>query len=111
MEITFRNRKLAKTFNSADALQKAYGPRMVRTIMTRLAVLQAAPTLSMVPTVPPNRRHQLHGNRAGQFAVDLVHPHRLVFSPNHDPIPVKADGGTDTDQVTAITVIEIVDYH
>ena len=27
------------------------------------------------------------------------------------PLPVKADGGIDTDQVTAITVIEIVDYH
>ena len=79
--------------------------------MTRLAVLQAAPTLSMVPTVPPNRRHQLHGNRAGQYAVDLVHRHRLVFGPDHDPIPVKVDGGIDTDQVTAITVIEIVDYH
>ena len=79
--------------------------------MTRLAVLSEAPTLLMVPTIPPNRCHQLHGNRAGQFAVDLVHPHRLVFAPNHDPIPVKADGGIDMEQVTAITVIEIVDYH
>ena len=79
--------------------------------MTRLAVLSAAPTLSMVPTVAPNRRHQLYGNRVGQYAVDLVHPHRLVFTPNHDPIPVKADGGIDMEQVTAITVIEIVDYH
>ena len=84
---------------------------MARAIMTRLAVLREAQTLSMVPTVPPNRRHQLHGNRTGQYAVDLVHPHRLVFSPNHDPIPVKAAGEIDTEQVTAITVIEIVDYH
>ena len=84
---------------------------MARAIMTRLAVLREAQTLSMVPTVPPNRRHQLNGNRTGRYAVDLVHPHRLVFSSNHDPIPVKADGGIDTEQVTAITVIEIVDYH
>ncbi len=70
-----------------------------------------AQTLSMVPGTKPDRRHQLEGNRAGQYAVDLVHPNRLVFVPNHDPIPRKKDGGIDTDQVTAITIIEVVDYH
>ncbi len=110
MEITFRTKKLAQTFNSASALRKAYGDRMARTIMTRLAVLRGALTLSMVPTHPPNRRHQLHGNRAGQYAVDLIHPHRLIFEPGDMPAR-KAGVEINTDEVTAITIIEVIDYH
>ncbi len=110
MEIAFRNKKLAQTFNSYTALRKAHGDRMARTIMTRLAVLREAPTLSMVPTLPPNRRHQLHGKRAGQYAVDLIHPYRLIFKPADTPAR-KAGGEVNTDEVTAITIIEVIDYH
>lgn len=111
MDIAFRTRKLEKTFNSAGELQKAYGARMAKAIMIRLAVLKAARTLARVPTTPPDRRHQLRGDRGEQFAVDLVHPRRLVFEPNHDPLPRKDDGGIDVDQVTAITIIDVIDYH
>lgn len=65
----------------------------------------------MVPTIPPVRRHLLSGGRGGQYAVDLVHPHRLVFEPTHDPVPRTTDGGIDIDRVTAITIMEVVDYH
>lgn len=111
MDIAFRTRKLEKTLNSAEALQKAYGARMARAIMNRLAVLKAARTLALVPTTPPDRRHQLRGDRDEQFAVDLVHPRRLVFEANHDPLPRKDDGGIDVEQVTAITIIDVIDYH
>jgi len=111
LDIAFRTRKLEKTFNSAGELQKAYGARMAKAIMIRLAVLKAARTLDLVPTTPPDRRHQLRGDRDEQFAVDLVHPRRLVFEPNHDPLPRKDDGGIDVEQVTAITIIDVVDYH
>ena len=111
MDIAFRTRKLEKTFNSAGELQKAYGARMAKAIINRLAVLMAARTLALVPTTPPDRRHQLRGDRDEQFAVDLVHPHQLVFEPNHDPLPRKDDGGIDVEQVTAITIIEVIDYH
>jgi len=79
--------------------------------MMRLAVLKNARTLSFVPTSRPDRLHQLIGDRRGQFAVDLVHPRRLIFAPNHNPIPRNEDGGIDRDRVTAITIIEVVDYH
>ena len=111
MDIAFRTRKLEKVFNSASALKKTYGARMARTIEMRFAVLKNAGTLSLVPTTPPERRHQLTDNRDEQYAVDLVHPYRLVFKPNHDPLPRREDGGLDPDRVTAITVIEVIDYH
>lgn len=111
MDIAFRTRKLAKTFNAAAALRRAYGDRMAGVIETRMAFLKAAGNLSLVPTAPPNRCHQLAGGRDERFAVDLVHPHRLVFEPGHDPVPRKADGGIDLARVTAIEVTEVIDYH
>jgi proteic killer suppression protein len=111
MNIAFARRKLEKTFNSQTALKKAFGDRMARIVAMRMAVLRHARTLSMVPVTRPERRHLLEGNRAGQYAVDLVHPKRLVFEPNHDPVPRKEDGGINTDQVTAITIVEVIDYH
>ena len=111
MDIAFRTRKIERTVNSDNALQKAYGSQMARTIKVRLAVLSASRNLAMMPTTPPDRRHQLRGDRDEQFAVDLVHPRRLVFEPNHKPLPRRDDGGIDTEQVTAITIIDVVDYH
>ena len=84
---------------------------MAKTIMIRLAVLRAAPNLALVPTTPPDRRHLLKGRRSEQFAVDLVHPYRLVFKPNHDPLTYKDEGGIDLTQVTAIMIINVIDYH
>ena len=81
MEIAFRTKKLAQTFNSDSALRKAYGDRMARTIMTRLAVLREAPMLSMVPTLPPNRRHQLHGNVPDSMPlISNYHPYRRFLN-------------------------------
>ena len=46
MDIAFRTRRLERTFNSERELQRVYGNRMARTIQSRLAVLEAAGTLS-----------------------------------------------------------------
>ena len=111
MEVTFRTRKLEKLFNSKKAIKRKYGEIGSQKVMSRLMVLKNAATLSMVPSTPPERRHQLKRDRHEQFAVDLVHPERLVFEPNHDQLPRKEDGGIDLDQVTAITVLKVIDYH
>ena len=111
MDIAFRTRKLENTFNSSKALHRVYGPRRARAIMIRLAALKAAKTLEQVPTTPPDRRHRLRGDRDGQYAVDLVHPYRLIFEPNHHPLPRRADGGIDAKKVSAITIFAVIDYH
>jgi proteic killer suppression protein len=74
-------------------------------------VLRQRATLSRVPTAPPERLHQLTGNRDEQYAVDINRQYRLVFVPDHDPIPRRPDGGVDIDRVTAIIITEVIDYH
>ena len=111
MEIEFRTQKLKKIFDSKKALQREYGERMSRLIMMRLAVLREAANLAEAQARPALGLHPLSENRAGQFAVNLVYPYRLVFRPNHNPIPRRPDVGINLTQVTAITIIEVVDYH
>ena len=111
VEVEVRKRSLAKALNSERDLVRKYGRDMANALRTRLGVLENAPNLAAVPTGKPVRRHLLKANRAGQFAVDLVHPYRLVFKPNHTPVPRRPDGGIDTERVTAVTVIDVADYH
>src|SRR5688572_2116226 len=107
MDLSFSNSKLAKLCNSAAKLKARHGLRMATLIQQRLAELQAAPTLEDLRQVPGARCHELSQNLKGHLAVDLVHPDRLVFKPDHDPVPVKEDGGLDWSQVTAIEVVGI----
>ncbi len=111
MDIQFKTRKLESVFNSELRLERQYGDRMARVIMVRLAVLRGAHHLGLVPAAKPARRHQLTGGRKNQFAVDLIYPNRLIFRPDHNPIPRKDDGGIDLEAVTAIEIVEVIDYH
>jgi len=111
VEIEFQTRKLQRIFNSAAELKREYEDRMARCIMLRLEVLRASPTLAEVPTSKPIRCHTLKGNRKGCFAVDLIHPYRLLFRPGDESISWKADGGLDLSRVNSIQITEVVDYH
>ena len=111
MNIAFRNKTLKKVFNSEKELKKEFGSEKARLIMRRMAVLRASPVLAEVPYTKPERRHELSGKRSGQFAVDLKHPYRLIFKPDHKPLPRKDDGGLDLAQITAIKILGVEDYH
>ena len=110
MDIVFSSRKQEKAFNSKRLLEKEYG-ESARAIMRRMSVLRAASTLADVSYLKPERRHQLTGNRKNEFAVDLKHPYRLTFKPNHNPIPKDEDDGIDLNMITAIKILKVEDYH
>lgn len=93
-------------------MQRKYGMDKARKIERRLLDLAAVQTLADMSQIPAARCHALTGNYAGQFAVDTIHPYRLVFEPANDPIPLLQVGGIDRQQVTAIRILEInIDYH
>jgi len=89
---------------------KRWGAEQWKVLKKRLASLRAAPTLADMENVPGNC-HSLHADRAGQFAVDLRGPYRLIFEPDHDPVPRLDDGGIDNTRVTTIIIKEVDDYH
>lgn len=59
----------------------------------------------------PGRCHELLADRAGQLALVIGQPYRLIFKPATLPTPKLASGGLDWDRVTFINILEVVDYH
>ena len=92
MEIVFRTTALQKICSISKEAVRTYGPKNGGKLMQRLNELKSFECLADVPKYPPARCHQLEGNRKGQFSVDLEHPYRLIFTPNHTPLP-KLEGG------------------
>lgn len=111
MNIVFKTKRIEKDLNSSKRLTKTYGSERARFIMRRMKVLAAANSLADVPRQPPERCHQLSGNRDEQFAVVIKDRWRLVFVPKHEPLPRKEDGGIELSQIRTIEVIWIGDYH
>lgn len=111
MEVSFANQKLQKLCNNASKLRGEYGPKCADKIKRRLDQLRAAECLEDIRNLPGARCHELTADREGQLAVDLEHPKRLIFEPDHEPVPVGKNGGIDWQKVTRVLVIEIVDYH
>jgi len=114
LDISFKNRRLEKSFNEGAQLEKIHGTKRAKKIRIRLAELRAAVSLMdfWPPKSGPGRCHELtQGRRKGQLSVDLDHPYRLIFVPNHDPVPVLPDGGLDWSKITAIKILGVEDTH
>ena len=111
MKLEFYDKKLQKICSSEAEMKVKYGPQMAKKLQQRLMELRAANTLAQISRLPPPRCHEHTGSGKGTLTVDLVHPYRLVFKPNHDPVPVKPDGGLDWEKVTSIIILGIIDPH
>lgn len=111
MRISFKNAKLRKLANSDRKAMAQLGKQGARKLRTRMDELDAAETLADLRYLPAARCHELKGNLKGFLAVSLHGGWRVLFQPDHDPVPCKMDGGLDWQQVTAIKVTAIKDYH
>lgn len=79
MKIKYKSRKLEKICTDAKTAEKNYGTRMAIKIHQRIDEISAALSVSMLVQYHIGRCHALTQNRQGQYAMDLVHPYRLVF--------------------------------
>ena len=98
MDITYRNNKIRKVCTNAKIAEKTYGREMAAKILQRIDEINAADTVEMMIKFHIGRCHALTQNRKGQYAVDLVHPYRLVFEKIGNEIQI-------------VNILEIVDYH
>ena len=92
---------------------QSYGVINAKKLGILLQQFRAAPNLGIFapPMSPPHRCHELKGNRKGQLSVDLADPYRLIFTPNHNPLPIRSEGGLEWGKVTNIEIVEIEDTH
>lgn len=83
MEIEIPDRKLKKALEDEKECRTRFGAEMAKKIRLRLAALEAAESLAdfWPPSSGPERCHELKGNLAGTFSMDLKQPYRLLFNP------------------------------
>lgn len=110
MEISFQSDAVEALCNDGGLAKRKLGAPCAKKLRARLDDLDAAADLAVMRGLP-GRCHELSGDRAGQFAIELHGGVRLVFTPNHEPLPRKPDGGLDWKAITAIRIIEVIDYH
>lgn len=111
MKVSFKTKKFKKICDDERKMIAAYGSNCAKKLGYRLAELLAAESLADISHRPPPRCHELSGTLKGTLSVDLAQPFRLLFKPDHEPIPTKPDGGIDRTKVTAVIVIGIEDTH
>ncbi|MBQ3164589.1 MAG: type II toxin-antitoxin system RelE/ParE family toxin [Lachnospiraceae bacterium] len=98
MQIEYRNSKIKKICTNAYEAEKKHGKEMAEKIQLRIDQISAALSVEMMIQYKIGRCHSLKGNRKEQYAVDLVHPYRLVFEKKGNEIQIA-------------NIMEIVDYH
>lgn len=98
MNITYKNRKLQKVCTDAKVAERMYGRKMADKIHQRIDEISAADSVEMMIRFRIGRCHPLAQNRKMEYAMDLIHPYRLVF---------KKIG----EKVQIAYILEIVDYH
>ena len=98
MKVEYRNRSIEKVCTIASVAERSYGRQMADKIQLRIDQIKAADTVEQMIQYGIGRCHPLHQNRKNQYAVDLVHPMRLVFEKKGNEIQIA-------------NIIEITDYH
>lgn len=98
MEVTFKNSKIRKICTDPKIAIKKYNELMAGIITQRIFELKASETIEDLLNSKIGRCHSLKGNRKGQYAMDLIHPQRLIFTVHKKEIQIAK-------------IIEIVDYH
>ena len=97
MQVRYRTKTLEKECTDATAASKkyvGYGQK----IQMRVDEIRASESVEQMLQFRIGRCHRLKGGRKVQYAVDLVHPYRLVFE-------------IIGSEAQIANIIEIVDYH
>lgn len=114
MEIYVSDGKLRTAVEDEAASKRKYGAEMAKKLKLRLAALQAADSLAdfWPPKSGPERCHELKGERAGTFSIDLKQPYRLLFKAveNKTP-PDRSDEQERWKSITSIDILAIEDPH
>jgi toxin HigB-1 len=107
MELRFKTKRLKTQCEEPSEAQKKFGPKIGNKLTQRVSELHAAKTLDDIAKIPAARLHKLEGARQKEYAIDLVHPFRLII------IPVLEEDA-DVENLSSIRIVrieEVTDYH
>ncbi len=98
MKIEYASKRIKEICIDVRVAERKYGVLMAKKLSLRIDQLSASESVEEMMIWHIGRCHALKGDRKNQYAMDLVHPYRLIFEQNGKELKI-------------VTVIEIVDYH
>ena len=107
MIIHFKTKKLQKQCENPQVALKDYGSSIGNKLVQRIGELQAAVSLEDIKRIPAARLHRLQGKRSIEYAIDLVHPFRLIIRPD-------LQDGQSINELAKIHIVrveKVEDYH
>ena len=107
-EIRYESKELERLCQDDRYAKGRLGLPGKKKLWTRMAALEAAPTLGELPHA--GRPHSLERDLEGFFAISLDGGRRLVFRPI-EPAPRTGKGEIEWQRVSRIIITAIEDYH
>lgn len=107
----FFHPKIRRVCEDEKEARRKLGSENAKLLKRRLEDLASSITLEDMRNIQQARCHELKGIRAGQLAVNLKQPYRLIFEVADDPVPTLDDGGLDWKNVISVRILEVTDYH
>jgi len=100
LKIIYRTNKLQKICESCGFgyAKREYGKEMAERIHLRISEIKASVSIEEMVQYNIGRCHSLKGDKKGFFAMDLIHPYRLILS-------------QDDDDICCVKIQRIEDYH
>ena len=110
MDIFFQDKKLRQLADDERKCKKELGDRRAILFLRRISDMYTVESLEELRAYP-GHYHELREDRKGQWACDLDHPYRLIFTPHETPIPTDPNGRYIWIEIKSVEIVEIVDYH
>jgi plasmid maintenance system killer protein len=119
MELRVNDKKLKRALTDETECRKRFGEAMAKKIRLRIDALSAAESLGdfWPPYSGPERCHELKGDLAGNFSMDVKQPYRLLFRPvtfvdetevkHNEDSKIQSEAQDSKQQWLAIQTIEI----
>jgi proteic killer suppression protein len=109
MKLIFTNK--FKYLDDDKEVVRKHGFVNAKKIINCLNALRVAHCLGDIIDEGRFRCHLLKADLSGCYALDIMHPHRMVIQPTNEPIPMKNNNEIDTSKVTEVKIVSIGDYH
>jgi plasmid maintenance system killer protein len=114
MDISTKDHRLKAALEDEAVCKRKYGTDMAKKILLRITALFSADSLVdfWPPNSGPERCHELTGDLAGTFSIDVKQPYRLLFKPIEETSPSdRSDEQKRWANIKEIEILRIEDTH
>jgi proteic killer suppression protein len=113
VQIEVADRRLKAALEDDAVCRRRFGTAMTKYVRLRVDALAAAASLYdfWPPKSKPERVHELKGDLAGIFSVDVKQPYRLLFRPTNELPNAPVDMEARWKLIRSIEILKVEDTH